>query len=114
MLGALSQAHEAADVVFVLSMRDPEVLFPLVRSALVTAPHPGLYLRLGVFTTRSVPAEAEIKCTVEGKIDGPGLCVQIYSGRITATHWATVSHLEEREVFVCGPGAFEDAMVESL
>ena len=54
MLGALSQAREAADVVLVLSTRDPEVLFPLVRSALGVASPPGLHLRLDVFTTRPV------------------------------------------------------------
>ena len=114
MLGALSQAREAADVVLVLSTRDPEVLFPLVRSALGVAPPPGLHLRLDVFTTRPVQAQELMKSTTETEIDVPGLRVQIYSGRITAAHWATVSHLEEREVFVCGPGTFEDAMVDSL
>jgi len=114
MLGALSQAREAADVVLVLSTRDPEVLFPLVRSALGTAPPPGLQLRLDVFTTRPVQTQELMKSTTETEIDVTGLRVQIYSGRITAAHWATVSHLEEREVFVCGPGAFEDAMADSL
>lgn len=119
MLGALSQAREAADVVLVLSTRDPEVLFPLVRTALGTAPPPGLHLRLDVFTTRLAQAQELMRdaaVVAEAKMDDvpAGLRVQIYSGRITAAHWATVSHIEEREVFVCGPGTFEDAMVESL
>ncbi|KAH9990011.1 hypothetical protein BJV77DRAFT_1069153 [Russula vinacea] len=88
MLGALSQAGEAADVVLVLSTRDPDVLFPL--------------------------AQELMKYSTETEMDSPGLHVQIYSGRITTAHWITVSHIEEREVFVCGPGTFEDAMVESL
>lgn len=114
MLGALSQAGEAADVVLVLSTRDPDVLFPLVRAALGTTPPPGLHLRLDVFTTRPVQAQELMKYSTETEMDSPGLHVQIYSGRITTAHWITVSHIEEREVFVCGPGTFEDAMVESL
>lgn len=114
MLGALSQAREAADVVLVLSTRDLEVLFPLVRSAFGTVPPPGLHLRLDVFTTRPLQTPELVKSTTEAEADAPGLRMQIYSGRITAAHWATVSDLEEREVFVCGPGTFEDAMVESL
>lgn len=114
MLGTLSKAREAADVVLVLSTRDPEVLFPLVRSALGTAPPPGLSLRLDVFTTRPVQAQELMECPEKAEMEALGLHVQIYSGRITAAHWATVSHIEEREVFVCGPGTFEDAMVESL
>jgi len=117
MLGALSQAREAADVVLVLSTRDPEVLFPLVRAALGPAPPPGLHLRLDVFTTRPVQAQEELMkmCIgMEADAPPPGLHVQVHSGRITAAHWRTVSHMEEREVFVCGPGTFEDAMVESL
>jgi ferredoxin-NADP reductase len=55
-----------------------------------------------------------MKYSTETEMDAPGLRVQIYSGRITTAHWTTVSHIEEREVFVCGPGTFEDAMVESL
>jgi NAD(P)H-flavin reductase len=114
MLGALSQAGEAADVVLVLSTRDPEVLFPLVRTALGATPPPGLHLRLDVFTTRPVQAQELMKYSTATEMDSPGLHVQIHSGRITTAHWITVSHIEEREVFVCGPGTFEDAMVESL
>jgi NAD(P)H-flavin reductase len=114
MLGALSQAGEAADVVLVLSTRDPEVLFPLVRAALGATPPPGLHLRLDVFTTRSVRAQELMKYSKETGMDAPGLRAQIYSGRITSAYWTTISHVEEREVFVCGPSAFEDAMVESL
>ncbi|KAI0263914.1 hypothetical protein BC834DRAFT_826940 [Gloeopeniophorella convolvens] len=109
MLGALVHAREAADVVLVLSTRDPDVLFPLVRSALGRAPPPGLDVRLDVFTTQ---VAQESLCPAD--MDVPGLRVQVHTGRITAAHWATVSMLEEREVFVCGPGTFEDAMVESL
>ncbi|KAI9509475.1 hypothetical protein F5148DRAFT_1282975 [Russula earlei] len=114
MLGVLSQAREAADVVLVLSTRDPEVLFPLVRGALGTIPPPGLHLRLDVFTTQPVRAQELMKCTTNAEMDAPGLHVYTHSGRITAAYWATVSHIQEREVFVCGPGTFEDAMVESL
>jgi NAD(P)H-flavin reductase len=114
MLSALSQAGEAADVVLVLSTRDPEVLFPLVREALGATPPPGLHVRLDVFTTRLVQAQELMKYSAETEMDTPGLRVHIYSGRITAAHWTTVSRIEEREVFVCGPGTFEDAMVESL
>lgn len=115
MLGALSQAREAGDVVLVLSTRDPEVLFPLVRAAIGPAPPPGLHLRLDVFTTRPVQAQEELmKMCRDTDAPPPGLHVQVHSGRITAAHWRTVSYIEEREVFVCGPGTFEDAMVESL
>ena len=65
-------------------------------------------------TTRPLQTPEFVKSTAEAEADAPGLRMQIYSGRITAAHWATVPDLEEREVFVCGPGTFEDAMVESL
>ncbi|KAI0288290.1 hypothetical protein B0F90DRAFT_1803710 [Multifurca ochricompacta] len=113
MLGALSRAREAADVVLVMSTRDPEVLFPLVHAALGATPPPGLHVRLDIFTTRSMQAQELMKYTAE-EMDIPGLRVCVYSGRITAGHWATVPQIEEREVFVCGPGTFEDAMIESL
>jgi ferredoxin-NADP reductase len=113
MLAALSHVGETTDVVLVLSTRDPEVLFPLVRPALGSAPLPGLHLRLDVFRMRPVQAEELIKSKAKAEMDAPGLRVQIYSGRITATHWATVTYFEEWEIFVYGPGAFEDAMVES-
>ena len=44
----------------------------------------------------------------------PGLRVRVYPGRIMAAHWTTIPQIEEREMFVCGPGTFEDAMIESL
>lgn len=114
MLGALAQSREAADVMLVLSTRDPEVLFPLVRAALGADPPPGLRVRLDVFTTQPAQAQELMRSTGEAEMNMPGLRVQVYPGRITAAHWTTVAQIEEREVFVCGPGTFEDAMIESL
>src|ERR1700747_351028 len=99
MRSALSQAREAADVVLVLSTRDPEVLFPLVRAALGPAPPLGLHLRLDVFTTPPVQAQEELMkmCReMDADTPPPGLHVQVHSGRITAAHWRTVSYIEER------------------
>ncbi|KAI0247449.1 hypothetical protein BJV78DRAFT_1245296 [Lactifluus subvellereus] len=115
MLGALSQAREAADVVLVLSTRDLEELYSHLCERRTGRPR-----RWSACAPRCVHDAAGASAGIDEMYcrggDGYSWAVreEIYSGRITAAHWTTVSGVEEREVFVCGPGTFEGAIIESL
>ncbi|KAI0258193.1 hypothetical protein BC834DRAFT_836174 [Gloeopeniophorella convolvens] len=108
MLGALRERRGGppVDVVFALATREPEVLLPLVRSAIGDHPPEGLSVRLDIFTDRPVPEEL--------LAPRDGLRVSVHAGRIPAKYWQSVPNVQEREMYMCGPQPFEEAVQEGL
>jgi len=104
MLAALATGDDGeveADVVLVLSTREPDVLVPLVRRAMGGGVRAGLKLRLDVFSgaPAALPDSAH---------------VAFHRGRIPVSYWETVEGVRERTAYVCGPLGFERAVLEAL
>ncbi|KAA1474670.1 hypothetical protein DENSPDRAFT_860449 [Dentipellis sp. KUC8613] len=105
MLSALVQAKRRADILLVLSTREPAVLISLVRQALGSGLPEGSKVRLAVFTKGgSVPE-------VPGGVDA-----SFHHGRVTDVFWETLEldDLHSRKAYVCGPKAFEEGVLSGL
>ncbi|GJE99799.1 hypothetical protein PsYK624_160700 [Phanerochaete sordida] len=105
MLAALARSHAQADVVLALATREPAVLMPLLAAALEGGA-PGLRVALHFFTNETVPPfSAGV---------GPAVDVTVHRGRIDGAFLAGVEDIAERKAYLCGPQAFEQAMVKVL
>jgi len=108
-LGALvQQPNSNVDAVLALSARDPHALVPLIRTALGDGPlPPALRLRFDIFTREQVPSA---KLFEEF---GDQVKVNVIKGRMPQKYWSDVD-AAHREVWVCGPVPFEEAVIKGL
>ncbi|KAI0040826.1 hypothetical protein FA95DRAFT_1683589 [Auriscalpium vulgare] len=106
MLQGLVQRSAPADVLLILATREPEVLVPLVHRALGDNPPAGLRVRIEVFTSVSAPQQWK-----NTRIE-----TAWHKGRFVRNFWAELGEetLGGRQVYVCGPGEFEDAVMDGL
>ncbi|KAG6898490.1 hypothetical protein C0993_006471 [Termitomyces sp. T159_Od127] len=113
MLRGLNPAYEY-DIRFILSIREPEVFIPLLSEALRERLDKRGKIVIDVFTEKDVPQVVE-----------DGLVLHRHRGRLSRNALAAFAgdntrildqdvSLEEREVYVCGPPAFEEAALNFL
>jgi len=94
------------DIALVLSTREPDILLPLISSAIAgkSAKH-RVHLSLDIFSDEQIPdLDADV-------------VLRRHAGRVPRTFFAgatSVIDLESREVYVCGPELFEKAVVAAL
>lgn len=97
----------AYDVQLVLATREPEVLLPLLREALLERDALLLSLSVDVFCEGEVP-----------DLDVAGVTLRRHTGRISVTAFEklemTGGALNTRAVYVCGPQPFESVTFDSL
>ena len=113
MLRAVLEGHSGGwDITLILSMREPEVILPLVFSILEDAPdavnEPTFSLAIYVFSKGSFPTLA---------VEGVGQKVRVETHRQRLSKEFLVGRgkqLVESEVYVCGPGLFEKVVLEAV
>ncbi|KAG6909204.1 hypothetical protein DXG01_001510 [Tephrocybe rancida] len=89
----------------VLSTREPEVLLPLLEEALLSHQHnAGSTFVFGVFSEKDIPDLKSEK----------GLVLRKHSGRVARALMELDSIVREKEVYLCGPVAFEEAVLGIL
>ncbi|KAG6851841.1 hypothetical protein C0991_005555, partial [Blastosporella zonata] len=114
MLQGLDPALEY-DIRLVLSTREPEILVPLLKKALLSrSTNRGKFL-IEVFSEKEVP---ELGAEVGGVV------LHRYGGRVTMEVLTAASQktldngrdddIREREIYLCGPEAFEEAVLDIL
>lgn len=110
MLSAIAAAPPDArwDVVLALSTREPEVLVPLLASALGTRA-PKLRLALHVFSNKPIPPYPQLAPADELEVT-----FVPHAGRIDDRFFDSVSDVSTRKAYVCGPEDFERAMLRKL
>ncbi|KAL1863442.1 hypothetical protein Plec18170_000277 [Paecilomyces lecythidis] len=105
MLNALANqgptAH--ADILFVLSTREPEIMLELMRIPLEDM-SPAVKVKLDIFTSSNC---TDMKGTSTNKQQ-----ISFHKGRIASEYWTTVP--KDKEVFICGPNSFGDAVTQGL
>lgn len=111
MLRAVLEGRSGGwDITLILSMREPEVILPLVFSILEGAPdavnEPTFSLAIYVFSKGSVP-------TLAVKGVGEKVRVETHLQRLSKEFLVVRGKLlVESEVYVCGPGTFEKVVLE--
>ncbi|KAF8990474.1 hypothetical protein BDQ17DRAFT_1333457 [Cyathus striatus] len=100
MLKSLSRrGEEKWDIILLLSTREPEVFLPILASSLVSN-STNLSLSIRVYSSNDIPIT--------------NMDAQRYSGRINGKALDEIDELVKRDVYVCGPGEFESAIVRLL
>lgn len=107
---ALSPGHFDWDIQMVLSTREPNVLIPLLAEALSGAEHVGVMLH--VFSTAAV-LEKDINTSRSHDQAGAGLSVHQHVGRLSTAIFDELG-VKDREIYMCGPDAFEKTVSASL
>jgi NAD(P)H-flavin reductase len=105
MLSALSNrsTHEHTDVVLALATREPESMLKILAKAMPSGAK-NLDIRVDLFITTDL---------IDMERWGGSLpCVWIHKGRISTEY--LVNTVGDRDVLICGPGAFGDAVVADL
>lgn len=95
-----------ADVVLALATREPEIFLKLVKTSLPpTALPKAQRVRIDIFTNQD--SGFSIQGLKQMSVD-----IVAHKGRIPMEYWPTVS--DGRDVFICGPGEFENAAETGL
>lgn len=111
MLAAITATGEGgfstrADVVLALSTREPDVFLQLIKTSLPFRALPETQkVRIDIFTGQDIGPQAH-------ELGQMNVDVVAHKGRIPVEYWPTVS--EDRDVFICGPGEFGNAVETGL
>jgi len=114
MLAALtaSTADEAYDIFLAISTREPELLLRLVHKALsATEGHsPAARVNLQIHVFSSLPGPVSLPNFL-GNVS-----VRVHEGRFSFGAISAEPHMDvtSRTVYICGPPAFEESVLESL
>ena len=94
------ETGEPWDVILIISTREPGLSVELIQTTLDTDPSPNIRLTLHIFTSQTW-ALSTPRAT-------------LHMGRLNASFFRTIEDVQERTVFVCGPDAFEETVINGL
>lgn len=105
MLAAVSERGQKAEgsVTIALAARDPEPFLSLIEKPLQRM-SPKFHVSIDLFTRQKVDVGDLLQRT--------NVSLSVHDGRIPPGYYAQV--VGDKDVFICGPGGFGDAAVESL
>lgn len=93
-------ACETWNVILIISTREPRLAAELVGTALGADPPMNINLTFHIFTSHSLPS-----------LDFPAT---LHAGRPNLSFFQTIEDVQERTIFVCGPAAFEETVIQGL
>jgi ferredoxin-NADP reductase len=102
MLNSISTSNvgESWDVTLIVSTREPHLAVTLVSAALGADPPANIRLMLHIFTSQMLPSSLDFPAT-------------LHVGRPNMSLFQTIN-VQDRAIFVCGPAAFEETIVQGL
>ncbi|KAI0070491.1 hypothetical protein K474DRAFT_1713283 [Panus rudis PR-1116 ss-1] len=98
-------ATPSRDIHFILSTREPEVLVPLIYSALASIPVSRLSLRLEVFSREAIPPPPNALDSIT---------FTARHGRLESSAFGDIPDVRNRAVYLCGPPEFEKVVLDGL
>lgn len=96
--------NSQGDIIFVLSTREPDTFLGLIELAISKGLSPNVKVKIDLFTRQEKVSIAALEAM--------NLQVAVHKGRIKTDYWTEVGN--DRDVLICGPGAFGDAAVDGL
>lgn len=104
MLNALAKRGSAAegDITLVLATREPNTMLNMMRASLERIAST-VRIRIAIFTHDSEFHAGHLK---------PNQKICVHSGRVFPEFWKGIPR--DKEVFICGPNAFEDSVTDGL
>ena len=96
--------HVCADVVLALAAKDADVFLRLTALSLHKISS-NVKIRIDLFTSQE-----DVDTQMLKKMSN--IRILVHKGRVTKSYWSDVA--DGREVFICGPGGFGDAVEEDL
>jgi len=95
-----SDASEPWDVILITSTREPRLALQLVHTALGSDPSPNIRLIMHIFTSQTwTPLDER---------------ATLHAGRPNLSFFQTIRDVQDRAIFVCGPPAFEETVIQGL
>lgn len=91
---------EPWDIILIISTREPQLAVELVHTAIGTQPSPNIRLTIHIFTSQTCSSL--------------GLPAMLHAGRLNDSFFQTMEDVQHRTIFVCGPAAFEEVVIEGL
>jgi ferredoxin-NADP reductase len=97
---ATSEAEETWDIILIISTREPRLAAQLISTALGPDPQTKVRLTLHIFTSQTLPS-LDFQAT-------------LHAGRPNLPFYRSIQYLQDRTIFVCGPTAFEETVIQGL
>ncbi|KAI0070493.1 hypothetical protein K474DRAFT_790053 [Panus rudis PR-1116 ss-1] len=101
-------SNESRDIHLILSTREPDVLVPLISSALASASNADLKLRIDVFSRDPTPALSPPDSLKDA------ITFNTHQSRLEPSFFTNLPDVQSRVAYMCGPPEFEKVVLDGL